>query len=206
MGEKKFRLGIMGGTFNPIHLGHLATAEAVWDAFGLDEVLFIPSAHPPHKQGQEIIAPEHRLRMTELAISSNPHFRLSDIELRRTGPSYAVDTVNALRESFGKDTELYFITGADAINELFSWHHVKELLGKCHFIAATRQGTELDAASLWEHFGDLGQKHIHPLATPALEISSTDLRERLRQGRSVRYLVPDEVGAYIMKEGLYQCR
>ena len=206
MKGKKFRLGIMGGTFNPIHMGHLVTAEAVWDAFGLDEVLFIPAANPPHKEGQDIIAPAHRLKMTELAISSNPHFRLSDIELRRTGPSYALDTVDVLRDQFGESTELYFITGADAMNELFTWYHVGELLGKCHFIAATRQGIELDKAALQEHFGELGERHIHQIVTPALEISSTDIRERLRQGRSVRYLVSAEVETYIVKEGLYQCR
>ncbi len=204
MEGKKLRLGIMGGTFDPIHMGHLATAEAVWDAFGLDEVIFIPSAHPPHKQERKIIDPMHRLRMTELAIRGNPHFRISDLELRREGPSYTLDTVTALQASFGKDAELYVITGADAMNELFSWYHVKELLGKCHFIAATRQGTELDTAALREHFGALGESHIHQLDTPALEISSTDIRRRLRRGRTIRYLVPPQVEEYIEKEGLYQ--
>jgi len=205
MGDRKFRLGIMGGTFNPIHMGHLATAEAVWDGFALDEVLFIPAAIPPHKKGHEIISPMHRLKMTELATASNPHFKVSDMELRRTGPSYSVDTVTALRGIFGEHTELYFITGADAINELFTWYHAAELLERCHFIAATRQGTVLDQESLREHFGALVEKHIHQLDTPALEISSTDIRERLRNGRSIRYLVPRPIEEYIAKEGLYRC-
>ena len=129
MGKKKRRIGLMGGTFNPIHLGHLITAEAVWETFGLDEVLFIPSAHPPHKDEHGMIGPDHRLRMTELAIQGNPHFRISDIELRRQGPSYAVDTVKKLKEIYGGDAELYFITGADAVNDLYTWYHARELLG-----------------------------------------------------------------------------
>ncbi len=204
MENKKFRLGLMGGTFNPIHVGHLITAEAVWETFGLDEVLFIPSAHPPHKPEQEMIAPVHRLRMTEIAIAGNPHFRISDIELRRQGPSYALDTVNALRGIYGDDAELYFITGADAVNDLYTWYHARELLVSCHFIAATRQGSELDMETLQEHFGELGRSHIHRLSTPALEISSTDIRERLIEGRSVRYIIPSEVEEYIRKEGLYR--
>lgn len=204
MGTQKRRIGLMGGTFNPIHMGHLITAEAVWETFGLDEVLFIPSAHPPHKDEHGMIAPNHRLRMTELAIRGNPHFRISDIELRRQGPSYAVDTVRTLKEIYGDDAELYFITGADAVNDLSTWYHARELLGVCHFIAATRQGAELDMERLQAHFGELGKTHIHRLPTPALEISSTDIRERLLQGRSVRYLVPAVVEEYIGKEGLYR--
>lgn len=201
-GEK--RIGIMGGTFDPIHTGHLLTAEAVRDALGLDEILFIPAALPPHKQGRELALPEHRLRMAVLATASNPHFRVSDIELHRKGPSYTVDTIDALRGERGRGTGFFFITGADAINDLATWHDVKTLLQGCHFVAATRQGTALARGELDREFGDLGHEHIHEVVTPELEISSTDIRQRVREGRSIRYMVPDAVAEYIYKEGLYQ--
>ena len=201
----KLRLGIMGGTFDPIHMGHLIMAEAVRDEFGLDRVLFIPAAHPPHKQGRwDLAGAEHRYRMTELAVRSNPYFDISDMELHRKEPSYSVVTIDRLRESYGQDAEFYFITGADAINELFTWYHAEELLEKCCFIAANRQGTELDMELLRSHFGELAEKRIHQLVTPAVEISSTDIRQRIHRGRSINYRVPAAVEEYIDKEGLYR--
>ena len=200
---RKQRVGIMGGTFDPIHLGHLLTAEAVRDALGLDEILFVPAAVPPHKQGKDIVLPEHRLRMAVLATAANPHFMVSDIELHRQGPSYTVDTIDALKVQRGERAEFYFITGADAINELATWHDVRELLQKCHFIAATRQGTALAREELYRQFGELAREHIHEVVTPELEISSTEIRQRVRKGASIRYMVPDAVADYIYKEGLY---
>lgn len=198
------RIGIMGGTFDPIHAGHLITAECVRDALQLETVLFIPAAQPPHKRNRPVTAARHRYVMTELAICSNPHFRVSDVELRRQGPSYTIDTIHALAAQYPQGTEFYFIIGADAINELATWHEVDALLTSCHFITATRQGCQLDTAGLRARFGAAGMAHIHPVETPQLEISSTVIRERVHAGASIRYLVPQAVREYIEKEGLYR--
>lgn len=198
-------IGIMGGTFDPIHTGHLLTAEYVRDAYGLEKVLFIPAANSPFKLEKKVESAEDRLAMTQLAVADNPHFEASDIEMRREGVSYTSDTIALLRARFGPDVPLYFITGADAINDLPAWHHPRDLLELCHFIAATRQGTALDLPKLRAFFGALCDAHIHELATPELEISSTEIRARIRQGRSIRYMVPESVETYIRKEGLYRC-
>ncbi len=198
------RIAIMGGTFDPIHHGHLITAEAVREAMDIGTMVFIPAAVPPHKLDREVTPAEHRLRMTELATASNPHFRVSDIELRRQGPSYTIDTIRALQKQYPEDTTFYFIIGADAINELTTWHEVDTLITMCHFIAATRQGTSFDAEGLYARFGERGRAHIHRALTPHIEISSTDIRSRVREGRSIRYLVPQVVREYIEKEGLYR--
>lgn len=141
-------IGIMGGTFDPIHMGHLLTAEYVRDAYGLEKVLFIPAANSPFKLEKKVESAEDRLAMTRLAVADNPHFEASDIEMRREGISYTSDTIALLRARFGPDVPLYFITGADAINDLPAWHHPRELLELCHFIAARRQGTALDLPKL----------------------------------------------------------
>ena len=197
------KVGIMGGTFDPIHNGHLVTAEAVRDALNLDEVLFIPSARPPHKRGRDITSPEHRLAMTVLATCFHPKFRVSSIEIMRTGPSYAVDTIDALKREYEIGTEFYFILGADAALELSTWHNAHELIEKCNFIAATREGTDIDIKAVEAEFGDIGRGRLQRVETPKIEISSTDIRDKLRRGRSIRYLVPDTVEAYIRKERLY---
>ncbi len=203
MSQYRRKVGLMGGTFDPIHTGHLVLAEDVRDAFGLDEVLFIPSAQPPHKGGVATVPPEHRYVMTELATASNPFFRVSRIELDRKGPSYSWLTVTELQEKYGASTDFYFITGSDAINLLDTWHRAEDLLTRCHFIVSVREGVPLDEARLAKSFGALAKEHIHRLMTPALEISSTDIRERIRRGASIRYIVPDAVADYISKEGLY---
>ena len=192
----------MGGTFDPIHLGHLATAEAVRELFTLDEILFIPAARPPHKLGKHVTDERHRLAMTQLATRSNKFFRVSDMELRRTGLSYTLDTMNELHKTFGSSTELFFIIGADSLADLSKWHAARELVDKCHFIATTRQGVDLDFSAVENFFG-AASKHIHRVTTPGLEISSTDLREKIRLGRSIKYLVPETVEEYIAEEGLY---
>ncbi len=202
---RNFRLGIFGGTFNPIHLGHLVTAEAVRVEYGLSRILFIPAANPPHKHDPADILPaDQRLAMTVMAVHTNPHFSVSDMELQRTGPSYTVDTIDALRENYGEAAELWFITGADAMNELSTWHHAGELLEKCHFIVADRHGTELETDALKQQFGELAETHIHRAATPAIGISSTDIRKRIRERKSIKYMVPEKVETYIHKEGLYR--
>jgi len=197
------KIGIMGGTFDPIHLGHLATAEAVREIFALDEILFIPAARPPHKSAKHITDERHRLAMTKLATQSNKFFRVSDMELRRKGPSYTLDTMNELHQKFGAATELFFIIGADSLADLSKWHAARELVAKCHFIAATRPGVDLNFSAVEKFFGAAASEHIHRTTTPGLEISSTDIREKIRRGHSIKYLVPEIVEDYIQREGLY---
>ena len=197
------RIGIMGGTFDPIHVGHLITAEMVRSAALLDEVVFIPSARPPHKDGARAASAEDRLIMTECAVQDNPYFCVSDLELRREGPSYTVDTIAELRDNLD-GAELFFITGADAMNDLYRWHEPKRLLCSCQFIVATRQGAPLDELLLAEKFTAEERSHIQVLPTPHLEISSSVIRARIRAGLSIRHLVPRAVEEYIEKRGLYR--
>ncbi len=199
------KIGIMGGTFDPIHLGHLATAEAVRENFSLDEILFIPAARPPHKLGKKVSDEKHRLAMTILATQSNKFFRVSDMELKRTGLSYTLDTMNELQKNFGASAELFFIIGADSLADLNKWHAAKELVEKCHFIATTRPGADANFSAVKKFFGEAATKHIHRVTTPGLEISSTDIREKIRLGRSIKYLVPEAVEEYILREKIYDC-
>ena len=203
MSALKRRIGIMGGTFDPIHMGHLITAEMVRTDAHLDEILFIPSARPPHKDGARAASAEDRLIMTERAVQDNPYFSVSDIELRRDGPSYTVDTIAELRADLG-EAEIFFITGADAMNDLYLWHEPEQLLRSCRFIVATRQGVPLDEVLLAEKFSAEERSHIEVLPTPHLEISSTVIRARIRAGLSIRHLVPRAVEEYIEKRGLYR--
>ena len=197
------KVGIMGGTFDPIHNGHLATADAVMDSLSLDQILFIPAARPPHKRGRQIAETHHRLAMTILATCSNPNFHVSTVELERNGPSYAVDTVDELKHIFPIGTDFYFILGADAALELATWHNAQELVSKCFFVVATRQGTHFDLSAIENDFSPENRRHLLRVETPALEISSTDIRNKIRRGRSIKYLVPDNVELYIRKEELY---
>ncbi len=194
------RLGIMGGTFDPIHYGHLVTAEAARDCFALDEVVFVPSGRPPHKSRSQPCSPEHRAMMTLLAIITNPHFSLSRIEVDREGYSYAIDTIRSFAEQYGPDTEIFFITGADAILEIAGWYQADELFQLASFIAATRPGFDLQGLN---RLPEAWRQRIHSFDVPALAISSTDIRRRVAQGVSIRYLLPETVENYIIKEGLY---
>ena len=198
----KKRVGIFGGTFDPIHLGHLIVAETLMDEFSLDREVFIPAAVPPHKLGQKITDARHRYMMTMLAICSNPRFQASDMEMKRNGPSYSRDTLEELIREHGEKTEFYFIVGADSVASLHTWNRIDELLSMCHFIGASRPGCMPDMAEIRCRFGPLAEK-IHCLETPELEISSTDIRERIRRGKTVRYIVPEAVEQYIYKERLY---
>lgn len=204
MSDLKRKIGIMGGTFDPIHTGHLVTAEAVRIEYGLEKVLFIPAANPPHKQNSKVTPAMHRYIMTVMATYSNTHFFVSPIELERPGLSYTIDTLHALIEQYGDKTEFYFITGADAVADLPTWRHIDQLLDLAYFIAATRPGAICSLDDVIKKFGAKGQKRIQRLATPELEISSTNIRERVRKGRSIKYIVPESVESYISKEGLYQ--
>ena len=203
MSAQQRRIGIMGGTFDPIHIGHLVTAEAVRVEYQLDEVIFIPAANPPHKNEDSVTKAMHRYIMTAMATYSNPFFHVSAIEMERPGPSYTIDTIYALKKQYGANTDLFFITGADTIQEIPTLDRIEELLGLCHFIAATRQGCKITLEQIKDHFGQLGKEKIHRLNTPELEISSTDIRDKVKNMISIKYLVPESVEKYIYKEKLY---
>ncbi|HHW07683.1 MAG TPA: nicotinate-nucleotide adenylyltransferase [Clostridia bacterium] len=198
------RIGIMGGTFDPIHYGHLVTAEAALHAYGLEEVVFVPSGKPPHKKDYHVTEAEHRYLMTILAVATNARFHVSRLEIDRTGYSYTIDTIKDFRGLYGPQTELYFITGADAILEILTWKNVQHLPELCQFIAATRPGFDLKA--LDRVFSELPELEgrLHLLEVPALAISSSDIRQRVREGRPIKYLLPETVEHYIYKKGLYR--
>ncbi len=198
----KRRIGILGGTFDPIHIGHLVTADYVMQQLSLEKVIFIPTGQPPHKIGK--VAPARdRYIMTILATSDNPAFNVSDIEVEREGLSYTIDTLMLLHEEYGDDTTFYFIVGTDAVAEIPSWEKAHGLLSFCHFVAATRPGFASSVEKAIAFFGKEGEGQIHQIDTPELEISSTDIRDRVRGGRSFKYIVPASVELYIKKEGLY---
>jgi nicotinate-nucleotide adenylyltransferase len=195
------RLGIMGGTFDPIHYGHLVVAEVARREFDLERVVFLPSGNPPHKRGVPVTPAERRYEMTLLATASNPWFDCSRRELERSGPSYSVTTLREYRAEQGSDLELFFVTGADAILEILTWHEAEEVVRLCRFIAATRPGYDLER--LRQHLPASYLERIDELAVPGVLISSTDVRQRVRDGRSIRYLVPEVVEEYICKYLLY---
>lgn len=194
------RLGVMGGTFDPIHYGHLVTAEEALVQFALDEVVFVPTGLPWMKQEREVSPAEDRYLMTVIATASNPRFRVSRVEVEREGPTYTVDTLKALGAE-NPDSELYFITGADAMREIFEWKDPDGVLSLAHFIAATRPGydlTRFEARDATRH------PNFSVMNIPALAISSTDVRERVHEGRPIRYLVPEGVKSYVEKAALYR--
>ena len=191
----------MGGTFDPIHLGHLVTAEEARWQFDLDEVLFVPTGRPWMKE-HEIVSPaEDRYLMTIIATASNPRFKVSRIEIEREGSTYTVDTLRRVRDEYGPDTELFFVTGADAILEIVNWKDAEEALRLAHFIAATRPGYDL---ARFEAGGAARHPRVSVMHIPALAISSTDIRERVRKSQPIRYLVPEGVQMHIEKAGLYR--
>ena len=192
----------MGGTFDPIHFGHLLMAEEARQAFALDRVIFIPNGRPAHKKAYAVSAPEDRYAMTLLATATNPAFDCSRLEIDRPGTSYAVDTVRYFRETQPDLDALYFITGADAVLEILTWHEYETLIHECRFIAVTRPGFVLDR--LHEIAGADFLERVSFLPIPGLDISSTDLRRRVREGRSIKYLTPEPVEAYIHRQGLYR--
>lgn len=198
------RIAIMGGTFDPIHYGHLVTAEEARTQFNLQEVIFVPTGNPPHKKSYSVTRPEHRYQMTFLAAKSNPFFKVSRIEIDRKGFSYTIDTILNFREQCGKETEIYFITGADAILEILTWKNFKQLLDQCSFIAATRPGFNLSELNTkLVNFSEEIKNRIHFMEIPALSISSTDIRQRVLEGRTIKYLMPEAVQEYIYNNTLY---
>jgi nicotinate-nucleotide adenylyltransferase len=201
------RIGIMGGTFNPIHFGHLVTAQEALGQFNLDKVIFIPTGDPPHKVGKDIASSEDRYLMTVIATAPDKNFLVSRIETDRKGKSYTIDTVRELRKIYGTDVTLYFITGADAILEILAWKNTEEIVSLCKFIAATRPGYNLSRMKdlekkLFNSKNNKGEK-IFVMEVPALAISSTDIRNRVKNNRPISYLLPGGVRSYILKHGLY---
>jgi nicotinate-nucleotide adenylyltransferase len=213
------RLGLFGGTFNPIHFGHLRAAEEVCEALSLSRLWFIPAAQPPHKGARDLTPFEVRLEMTRLAVGDHPVMEVSDIEGRRAGKSYSIETLRLLREEFGSAWELYFILGLDAILELPTWKDYAQLFQLCHFVVLDRPGYDR------RRLGEVLQREVlpqfealpdeagfqHPSGyqvlwqqTTLMDISATGIRGLVRQGRSIRYLLPEPVRGYIIKHHLYR--
>ncbi len=215
------KLGILGGTFNPIHYGHLAAAEEVRHRLKLDRILFIPSCLPPHKQEEDVPPAVHRMEMIRLALEGNPSFEPSDIEIRRGGRSYTVDTIETLQR-INPRSELYFITGLDSFLEVQTWHRWQHLLTLCRFVILSRPGYRfadlaridfLQSAKAEFEGLDHGSQSRSAIRAetfeiflemiPLYDISSTDIRRRVKEGRSIKYLLPDTVETYIIKNKLY---
>lgn len=191
------RLGVMGGTFDPIHHGHLVAASEVQAWFGLDEVVFVPTGQPWQKLERHVAPAEDRYLMTVIATASNPRFSVSRVDIDRPGPTYTIDTLRDLRADRGEGWDLYFITGADALEQIFTWRNLDELFELAHFVGATRPGHDLSDTGLPEG-------KVSLVEVPALAISSTECRERVSLGEPIWYLVPEGIVQYIAKRGLYR--
>jgi nicotinate-nucleotide adenylyltransferase len=193
------RIGLFGGTFDPIHVAHLAIAEWTREDLGLEKVVFIPNRIPPHKTTLPVSDSEHRLRMLELAISGNPTFEISAVELQREGPSYMVDTLRAFRESADyAAADLFLIIGSDSLASFHEWHKAGDIQHLCVLVAYPRVGARLE--KLRTPFTE----RAILLKAPLLELASSDIRKRLSSGRSIRYLVPEPVHDYIQRKGIYK--
>ena len=195
--ERTRRVGIMGGTFDPIHHGHLVAASEVAARFGLDEVVFVPTGQPWQKADELVSSAEDRYLMTVIATASNPRFQVSRVDIDRRGPTYTVDTLRDLHAEYGPKAQLFFITGADALEKILSWKDTHVMFELAHFVGVTRPGFALSA----EH---LPADAVSLVQVPAMAISSTDCRSRVAEGKPVWYLVPDGVVQYIAKRRLYQ--
>ncbi len=202
---RAYRLGIMGGTFDPIHHGHLVAAEQAFDDLGLDVVVFMPAGSPAFKQDKRVTAGEDRYAMTLLATSDNPHFLASRFEVDRAGVTYTAETLRLLRDIYPENVSFYFITGADAIAEVVTWRDAATIAQLAHLVGATRPGYDLSVARHAIAQSPL-DFDVTYLEVPALAISSSDLRARVDAGQSLRYLTPDPVTGYIHKHRLYGAR
>lgn len=205
MENKRKKIGISGGTFDPVHFGHLLVAEVLRDRFGLDKILFIPTGLPPHKDLLNVTSAEHRYKMLKEAISTNTCFEASRIEIDRKGLTYTFDTLSELKNLYSHDTDLYFIIGADVVNDILMWKNFEKVFSICEFIAVLRpehNKNEFDNA-----VGFLRSKYmakIHVGDIPLIGISSTMVREAVRSNRSIKYMVPECVEDYIRRNNLYK--
>jgi len=188
------RIGILGGTFNPIHIGHLILAEEAYYKLKLGKLVFVPAFMPPHKESGEVISARDRLEMTRLAIEGNPAFELSTYEMDSKKKSYSIDTLKQFRHIYGNDAQLCFITGSDSLKDLFSWKNINDIFKISKFIVANRPGYPLKDVP----------KEVDTVVITPIEVSSEDIRKRLREGRSIRYLVPEKVRKYILDRNLYR--
>ncbi|GAA2405160.1 nicotinate-nucleotide adenylyltransferase [Nonomuraea africana] len=195
--QGKRRVGVMGGTFDPIHHGHLVAASEVAHHYDLDEVVFVPTGRPYQKAEREVSAPEDRYLMTVIATASNPRFSVSRVDVDRPGPTFTIDTLRDVKQIYGPDADLYFITGADALAAILDWQDASELFDLAHFVGCTRPGHTLRDPGLPEG-------KVSLIEIPALAISSSECRQRVEQGEPIWYLVPDGIVQYIGKRGLYQ--
>jgi nicotinate-nucleotide adenylyltransferase len=191
------RIGVMGGTFDPIHHGHLVAASEVGHFFALDEVIFVPTGEPWQKEGRRVSPSEDRYLMTVIATASNPRFSVSRVDIDRPGPTYTIDTLRDLRATRGPDAEFFFITGADALQQIMTWQDADELFKLAHFVGCTRPGHRLSGAGLPDD-------RVSLIEIPALAISSTTCRQRVEAGEPIWYLVPDGIVQYISKRALYR--
>jgi len=190
----------MGGTFDPIHHGHLVAASEVASRFKLDEVVFVPTGQPWQKADRQVSAAEDRYLMTVIATASNPRFSVSRVDIERPGVTYTVDTLTDVRAERGEDVDLFFITGADALTQILTWHKVEKLFDLAHFVGCTRPGVDLDTSVI----DQLPEERVTVLEIPALAISSTTCRTRVLEQDPIWYLVPDGIVQYIAKRGLYR--
>ncbi|MCL5021462.1 MAG: nicotinate-nucleotide adenylyltransferase [Bacteroidetes bacterium] len=190
------KVGFFGGTFNPPHIAHLVAAESVRDRLKLEKILFVPAAMPPHKIKEKIVPASHRLQMVKLAISGNPSFDCSDIELNREGPSFTIDTIRELKKSYS-DYDLYLIIGVDLLMDFETWKMPEEILKECTVVAMNRPG--FDLASVEKNL----LLRVELVNVPGIDISSTSIRRRVKSGRSIRYLVPLQVEDYIRAKSIY---
>ncbi len=202
--ESARRIGILGGTFDPPHVGHLWLATLAADAIGLDRVLFMPAAQPPHKPGEGMASAADRLLMTRLGIAGDEAFELTLIEMERAGPSYTIDSVVELRRLYGDEADLFLLMAADSLAQIDTWRQPDELLERIEWVVGPRPGVALpDRSALDERFGERASR-IHLLDGPSLDVSSTEVRERVAAGHAIRYLVPRGVEELIVDRGLYR--
>ena len=200
-------IALFGGSFDPLHMGHLIVGRAVAEHLSLSRVIFIPSANPPHKNSANLAHASDRMEMARLATADEPGFEVSDIEIQRSGPSYTVLTVQEYQQSVGKNVPLFWIIGADTLGELHTWYRLDELAELCRIVTADRPGfAEPDLAALCKKLSPAQIERLRKdiLPTPQIDISATDIRRRVQDGLSIRYLVPDTVHDYIITRGLYQ--
>lgn len=196
------RIGVLGGTFDPIHVGHLLIAEVLGEELSLDHILLIPAGIPPHKSRRPIASAAQRLHMVELATAGNPRFRSSSIDIAPAGRSYTADLLGRIRSS-NADTELFFLMGSDSLRDLPTWKRPDQVVQLAHVAVANRPGVEVNSESVLQQLPSLHGR-LHVLSAPGIDISSTYLRTRVAAGKSIRYLTPESVRRYILEQGLYR--
>lgn len=197
-------VGILGGTFNPIHYAHLAMAQAAWGQTALDEIWFMPSKHPPHKSNCELVSELHRKKMIELAIAKEPCFHFSDYELKWEGTTYSAETLQRLKEDY-PEYQFYFIMGGDSFFQLENWYHPEIIMKCCRILAISRDGASLQQMEIHaEYLHQIYRAEIQIVKMDTMEISSSQIRQNIREGRNISSLVPEEVASYIRQHQLYQ--